>query len=153
FRDQVEAWSAAERAGQSLGEHLAAAGPQAPIDRDDPLDDAIADDAPRAATRGGVNGPASPVHPPEGGGRQAPLSIDDPIDARAAARVSGVKPRPDGPAARDDRAPTPRGPSRPPPQPPPAAVEPAPPAAPAAPAAPIVPLHPQQLARQLRRSQ
>jgi eukaryotic-like serine/threonine-protein kinase len=31
FRDQVEAWSAAERAGQSLGEHLATAVPEQPI--------------------------------------------------------------------------------------------------------------------------
>jgi hypothetical protein len=32
---------------------------------------------PRDATRGGVNGPALPVHPPEGGYGKAPLSIDD----------------------------------------------------------------------------
>ena len=31
---------------------------------------------PRDATRGGVNGPALPVHPPEGGHGKAPLSID-----------------------------------------------------------------------------
>ncbi|HEX3478485.1 MAG TPA: sulfurtransferase TusA family protein, partial [Kofleriaceae bacterium] len=30
----------------------------------------------RDATRGGVNGPALPVHPPEGGHGKAPLSID-----------------------------------------------------------------------------
>jgi serine/threonine protein kinase len=35
FRDQVEAWTAAERAGQSLGEHLATVRPEAPIDPDD----------------------------------------------------------------------------------------------------------------------
>ena len=35
FRDHVEAWTAAERAGQSLGEHLATAGPPPPIDPDD----------------------------------------------------------------------------------------------------------------------
>jgi serine/threonine protein kinase len=35
FRDQVEAWMAAERAGKSLGEHLASAGPAAPLDFDD----------------------------------------------------------------------------------------------------------------------
>jgi eukaryotic-like serine/threonine-protein kinase len=35
FHDQVAAWSAAERAGQSLGEHLAAAFPASPHDADD----------------------------------------------------------------------------------------------------------------------
>ncbi|HEX8113960.1 MAG TPA: class I SAM-dependent methyltransferase [Kofleriaceae bacterium] len=35
-------------------------------------------DDPRDATRGGVNGPALPVHPPEGGYGKAPLLIDDP---------------------------------------------------------------------------
>src|SRR5499427_3644083 len=43
FRDHVEAWSAAERAGQSLGEHLAAASPPAPLD---PEDYPTADDEP-----------------------------------------------------------------------------------------------------------
>jgi len=33
---------------------------------------------PRDATRGGVNGPALPGHPPEGGYGKAPLSIDPP---------------------------------------------------------------------------
>jgi len=31
FRDQIDAWTAAERAGQSLGEHLAAANPPSPM--------------------------------------------------------------------------------------------------------------------------
>jgi len=35
------------------------------------------DDEVRDATRGGVNGPALPVHPPEGGHRESPLSIDE----------------------------------------------------------------------------
>jgi hypothetical protein len=35
FREHVEAWTAAERAGQSLGEHLAAASPPPPLDPDD----------------------------------------------------------------------------------------------------------------------
>jgi serine/threonine protein kinase len=35
FRDHVEAWTAAERAGKSLGEHLATANPPAPLDPDD----------------------------------------------------------------------------------------------------------------------
>jgi hypothetical protein len=134
FRDQVEAWSAAERAGQSLGDHLAAAGPQAPIDRDEPSDDAIAEDEPIDA-----------------------LAADAADQARraAAARVFQDETRPDVrvPADDDSRATTPRGTATLPLQAGPAAVEPGRPAAPAAPAAPIAPLHPQQLARQLRRSQ
>ncbi|HEX3758187.1 MAG TPA: DNA polymerase [Kofleriaceae bacterium] len=39
---------------------------------------------PRDATRGGVNGPASPGHPPEGGYGKAPLSIDEPEPAYGA---------------------------------------------------------------------
>ena len=35
FRDQIEAWTAAERAGQSLGEHLATASPPPEIDLED----------------------------------------------------------------------------------------------------------------------
>jgi hypothetical protein len=34
-------------------------------------------DEPRDATRGGVNGPALPGHPPKGGYGKAPLSIDE----------------------------------------------------------------------------
>jgi eukaryotic-like serine/threonine-protein kinase len=130
FRDQVEAWSAAERAGQSLGDHLAAAGPQAPIDRDDPSDYQTGDDEPIEALAAAAADQAR----------------------RSAARAFDVDTRPDGPAARDDdtkpislaardddRATTPRGTAKLP--------------LPAAPAAPIAPLHPQQLARQLRRSQ
>jgi serine/threonine protein kinase len=52
FHDQVAAWNAAERAGQSLGEHLAAASPASPhdsedheTDEDEPLD-ALADPPP-----------------------------------------------------------------------------------------------------------
>ena len=59
FRDQVEAWTAAERAGQSLGDHLAASSPQAPLDPDDyqtaddePVDASVAAEARRAAARG-----------------------------------------------------------------------------------------------------
>jgi serine/threonine protein kinase len=57
FRDQVEAWTAAERAGQSLGEHLAAASPPAPIDPDDyqTVDDAP---APAPAPAPAVTAPA-----------------------------------------------------------------------------------------------
>ncbi len=61
FRDQIEAWSAAERAGQSLGEHLAAATVQPQVDPDDyqtadgdvpdPLASAAAEHARRAAAR------------------------------------------------------------------------------------------------------
>jgi uncharacterized membrane protein len=36
------------------------------------------DNKPRDATRGGVNGPALPGHPPEGGYGKSPLSIDEP---------------------------------------------------------------------------
>jgi len=131
FRDQVEAWSAAERAGQSLGEHLAAAGPQAPIDIDDLSDDAVADDAPIDALA---------------------AAAADQARRAAAARVFEDETRPDVrvPAADDTRATTPRGSAKLPLQASPAAVEPGPRAAPAA---PIAPLHPQQLARQLRRSQ
>jgi cbb3-type cytochrome oxidase subunit 3 len=41
-----------------------------------PLADDAMPDNPRDATRGGVNGPALPVHPPEGGYGKAPLLID-----------------------------------------------------------------------------
>jgi hypothetical protein len=41
---------------------------------------------PRDATRGGVNEPALPAHPPEGGHRKAPLSIDEVF---AAAELAG----------------------------------------------------------------
>jgi hypothetical protein len=131
FRDQVEAWSAAERAGQSLGDHLAAAGPQAPIDLDDLSDYAVADCAPIEALA---------------------AAATDQARRAAAARVFDDETRPDVriSAADDTRATTPRGSAKLPLQASPAAVEPGPRAAPAA---PIAPLHPQQLARQLRRSQ
>jgi hypothetical protein len=132
FRDQVEAWSAAERAGQSLGDHLAAAGPQAPIEIDDLSDDAVADDAPIDALA---------------------AAAADQARRAAAARVFEDETRPDVrlPAADDDtRATTPLGAAKLPLQTAPARVE---PGRPTPPAAPIAPLHPQQLARQLRRSQ
>jgi hypothetical protein len=127
FRDQVEAWSAAERAGQSLGDHLAAAGPPAPIDGDDPADDAVADDEAIEAID------------------EIAAAAAEQARRAAAARAFDAETRPDVrlPADDDSRATTPRGTAKLP-------LEAAPPGPPAAPSAPI---HPQQLARQLRRSQ
>jgi predicted PurR-regulated permease PerM len=55
---------------------------------------------PRDATRGGVNGPASPVQPPEGGHGKAPLSIEEPAPAPEHALPAGtaftMTPLPDG---------------------------------------------------------
>jgi len=102
FRDQVEAWTAAERAGQSLGEHLAAAGLQAPIDPDD-----------------------------------YPTADDEPVEAVAAAAADQARRTA---AARAFDAET-RSDVR---------VAPSPPVAAAPPGTPLLP---QELARQLRRSQ
>jgi hypothetical protein len=49
----------------------------------------LTDAGPRDATRGGVNGPALPVQPPEGGYGKAPLSID----AWTKAKTRGVQVR------------------------------------------------------------
>jgi serine/threonine protein kinase len=68
FRDHVEAWTAAERAGQSLGDHLATASPPAPLDPDDYQTADI--DLPAFAA----------------------------VDAARAARPFDVETRPDGPA-------------------------------------------------------
>ena len=46
------------------------------ISEDSQVNAAHAGAGPRGAARGGVNGPALPVHPPEGGYGKAPLSID-----------------------------------------------------------------------------
>jgi serine/threonine protein kinase len=85
FRDQVEAWTAAERAGHSLGEHLATASLPPPIDPDDyPIADGDVPDAP------------FPPPPPQ---------------TRRTASPDGET-RADRPAARDDsdtRDTTPRG--------------------------------------------
>jgi hypothetical protein len=158
FRDHVEAWSAAERAGQSLGDHLAAAGPQAPIDDlDDLSDDAVADDdapidalataaadqARRAAaarafddeTRPDVRVPAADNTKP-----MPPAARDD--EPRAAMPRGSAKLPLQAERDDDTRATMPRGTAKLPLQ-----------AAPTAPAGPIAPLHPQQLARQLRRPQ
>jgi serine/threonine protein kinase len=161
FRDQVEAWTAAERAGQSLGEHLATASPPLPNDPDD--------------------------YETADGELPDPLGFPSPIQARPGASLpSDLATRPDRPALRDDRdtrATTPRGvptvpvrtapppgPARPAPPTVPAGTAPpvlpahaAPPSAPAHTAAPVTPpvptaapgppLTPQQLAKQLQRSQ
>jgi acyl-CoA dehydrogenase len=50
---------------------------------------------PRDATRGGVNGPALPVHPPEGGHGKAPLSIDLRAVCLAREMLGYVSPRAD----------------------------------------------------------
>ncbi|HEU4731306.1 MAG TPA: serine/threonine-protein kinase [Kofleriaceae bacterium] len=144
FRDQIEAWTAAERAGKSLGDHLATASPPPPIDLDDfqPADSDLPD--------------------PFG----AAIAADQ---ARAtAANAFDAETRPDVRPAPDDidtRATTPRGTAKIPlhvltdparPAEPARPARPAPPASAAAPAppAPIAPpITPQELSRQLRRSQ
>jgi serine/threonine protein kinase len=60
FHDQVEAWSAAERAGRSLGEHLAAQGPQPGLDQDDSEDPETEEDA--------AKGPRAGAEPAQPGG-------------------------------------------------------------------------------------
>jgi eukaryotic-like serine/threonine-protein kinase len=136
FRDQIDAWTAAERAGQSLGEHLAAASPQPEIDLDDYQ---TADDEPIV--------PLSP----------AMLAAHE-----ATARVFDAETRPDvkpAPEAHAYGAPAPRDTDDRIPPPPPVFVAPprapvvTPPRAMALPAAMGPPLTPQQLSRQLRRSQ
>ena len=77
FRDQVEAWSAAERAGQSLGDHLAAASPPAPIDPDDYQ---TSDDDTRATTpRGTPTVPAPQTAPPASAAPAAPATPLQPL--------------------------------------------------------------------------
>jgi eukaryotic-like serine/threonine-protein kinase len=74
FRDHVEAWNAAERAGQSLGEHLATVRPEAPIEADD--DDTTEND------------PVVPLPP-----------VRSSVRSGVAAGAFAVETRPDGPAA------------------------------------------------------
>jgi hypothetical protein len=133
FRDDVEAWTAAERAGQSLGEHLATATPQAPIDPDDyPTPDEV------------------PAAVPE----QALAAAAADRSREAAARVFDAETRTDRPAIADEndtRATTPRGTAKLPLPAAPAGSDARGPAHAAL--APLGPLTPQQLARQLRQSQ
>lgn len=124
FHDQVAAWTAAERAGQSLGEHLAAANLPQPIDLDDhpTTEDETSDPHATAAAS------------------QASR------DAAAAAFDSET--RPDSPAALDgddSRTAELRGVTKLPLAASPAQVSPAAPVAP--------PISPQQLSKQLRRTQ
>ncbi|HEU4729653.1 MAG TPA: serine/threonine-protein kinase, partial [Kofleriaceae bacterium] len=125
FRDQVEAWSAAERAGQSLGDHLASASaavPLAPgIELDDLDDDETRGDDMDAETAAAVE--------------QA---------RRAAARAFERETRLDLPGAGEAGA-----------APPPPAMVAHPPdrSTAAAPAALPAPVLPHELARELRRSQ
>ncbi|HEX7840831.1 MAG TPA: serine/threonine-protein kinase [Kofleriaceae bacterium] len=133
FRDQIEAWTAAERAGQSLGDHLAAVTPQAPLD---PGSYPTADDEPAEAL--------------------AAVAADQ--ARRAAAHDFDAETRPDvrTPPDDDTRATTPRGTTKLPLQAESVAMAPAvAPAPPPGTTAPALgpPLTPQQLASQLRRSQ
>ena len=88
FRDQVEAWTAAERAGQSLGEYLAAAGPQPPLDPDDYQ---TADDDPVA-----VIAAAAEARRDAARGFEAPTRADTvpPIATPAAAPAAATPPAP-----------------------------------------------------------
>jgi hypothetical protein len=150
FHDQVAAWSEAERAGRSLGEHLAALNAQpAPEpdsddgDREDPRahEDREEPDAPATYED------AAPLHalPATPAARTAP----------PAPHAFDVQTRPDSPAALDSE---PRGDPAAHRNaavaaiaPPPISAPAAPVGAPAAPAAPIGPLlTPQQLSSQLR---
>jgi serine/threonine protein kinase len=81
FHDQIEAWNAAERAGQSLGEHLAAASPHAP----DPLSQTDETDE-----------------------QELPELLASPAGAASHGDVFDVETRPDSPAAKDDRITGPR---------------------------------------------
>jgi tetratricopeptide (TPR) repeat protein len=81
--DELAAWHAAappphDRALEEA--YLAAARWWTPLDRPGPAG-ARPKDEPRDATRGGVNRPALPGEPPEGGHGKAPLEIDEPRDA------------------------------------------------------------------------
>jgi serine/threonine protein kinase len=124
FHDQVEAWQEAERAGRSLGEHLAAHSPQPALDQDDAEELETDDDALPAPGRPAA---ASATSPP-GGAFDVQTRPDRPA-AIEHGDVRTTEPRPPRPA-RDEAG---------------VAVS----AAPAAPAAP--PITPQQLSSQLRR--
>jgi len=130
FRDHIEAWTAAERAGKSLGEYLAATSPPSPIDLDDHQ--------------------SSEDEPPD-----PAVAADDAQAHRAAAFAYDPETKPDSPVALDSeerRTTQTRASTRSPIAAPPAVAEPAAPIAPAAPAAPMgPPISPQQLSKQLRR--
>jgi serine/threonine-protein kinase len=129
FRDQVEAWTAAERAGQSLGDHLATASPPPAIDPDDYLttDGDVADPLPFAAA-GPTRNEAVPAFEVATRADTVPPARDDRGSRTTAPRRSGTLPLHIVPAV----------------------VEPPAPLAPPPPAGP--PLTPQQLSRQLRRT-
>jgi eukaryotic-like serine/threonine-protein kinase len=135
FHDQVEAWTAAERAGQSLGEHLAAVSPPVPIDLDDDRQtsedehdeaDAAANDQARRIAAQAIDPSLAPSLDPE-------TTPDGPI-----ARAGG-----------EPRTADLRSAARPSPAAAPALVPAAIPAA----APPGPPMSPHQLSKQLRRSQ
>jgi serine/threonine protein kinase len=121
FRDHVEAWSAAERAGRSLGEHLAAQGSQPALGRDDSEDPATDEDA-----RPDPRAPAAGAEPAPPGGVFDVQTRPDRPTAREHGEIRATEPRPAKPAPAEPKV-----------------------AAPAAPAAPL--LTPQQLSSQLRR--
>jgi serine/threonine protein kinase len=123
FHDHVEAWAAAERAGKSLGEHLATSSPPAPIDLDD--QQTSEDELPDAQAAAAVVAAAAAA---ERAHRAADFALDP-------------ETKPDGPAA--------RGTTRPPPPAAPAVIAPPGPIVPQGPVGP--PISPLQLSQQLRR--
>ena len=127
FRDQVEAWTAAERAGQSLGEHLATVRAVEPVDAS--ID---ADDYETTENESAGRWPAPPA-----------LAVPPVIPRGAAAGAFSAETRPDGPI--DGPIAQPRAPAAGP-APPPAR-----PSSLSRPSGPMPLLTPQELGHQLRR--